>query len=171
MDRAGGMSLLDEGMYPVELLEIRDVETEFGDSLRWIFGVFEEEDEDGEVPEVSGITSIRFSEKSKAYGWASALLGYQPEVGEEVDLDDLIGLQGLGELKTGALRDGTEISNLVDLKPLPARKKKKGKRKPAEEEEEEEEEEAPRKPRKKGKKKPVEEEEEELEELEEAWDE
>ena len=161
VDSAGGMSLLEEGMYPVELVEIRDIETDYGDSLRWIFSVFEEEDEEGETPEVSGITSIRFSAKSKAYKWASALLGYEPDVGEEIDLDDLVGERGLGELKTGMLRDGTEISNLDDLKPLPKKVKK-----PAVEEEEEE---RPRKRTKKSKKKPVKEEEEEPEEFDEEW--
>jgi len=165
VDSAGGMSLLEEGMYPVELVEIRDIETDYGDSLRWIFSVFEEEDEDGEIPEVSGITSIRFSAKSKAYRWASALLGYEPDVGEEIDLDDLIGERGLGELKTGTLRDGTEVSNLVDLKPLPKKVKK-----PAREEDvEEEEEERPRKRTKKSKKKPVKEELEEEELEDEEW--
>lgn len=107
---------------------------------------------------MSGITSQRMSEKSKSYKWASALLNRKPEVGEEIDLDDLMGLEAMAELKSAALRDGTEVSNVFDLIPRPAKKKKKA----AREEEEEEEEERPKK--KKSKRKPREEEEEEEEE-------
>ena len=167
MDEAAGLSLLDEGMYPVELVEIKDIETDYGDGWRWIFDVLEEEEE----TLVSGITSQRMSEKSKSYGWASALLGKKPEIGDEIDLDELIGLRGNAELKTKELNDGTEVSNVVELKKLP---KQKGKRKPEKEEEEEEEEGEPEKPKKrkstgKSKKKPREEPEEEEEE--EEWDE
>ena len=167
VDEAAGLSLLDEGMYPVELVEIKDIETDYGDGWRWIFDVLEEEEE----TLVSGITSQRMSEKSKSYGWASALLGKKPEIGDEIDLDELIGLRGNAELKTKELNDGTEVSNVVELKKLP---KQKGKRKPEKEEEEEEEEGEPEKPKKrkstgKSKKKPREEPEEEEEE--EEWDE
>ena len=167
VEEAVGLSLLDEGMYPVELVEIKDIETDYGGGWRWIFDVLEEEEE----TLVSGITSQRMSEKSKSYGWASALLGKKPEIGDEIDLDELIGLRGNAELKTKELNDGTEVSNVVELKKLP---KQKGKRKPEKEEEEEEEEGEPEKPKKrkstgKSKKKPREEPEEEEEE--EEWDE
>jgi len=171
VDEAAGLSLLDEGMYPVELVEIKDIETDYGDGWRWIFDVLEEEEE----TLVSGITSQRMSEKSKSFAWASALMGKTPEVGDEIDLDELIGLRGNADLKTKELNDGTEVSNVVDLKKLP---KQKGKRKAEEVEEEEEEEEEPEKPpkrkptgkgKKKTKKKPREEPEEEEEE--EEWDE
>lgn len=163
VDEAGGLSLLDEGMYPAELLEIKDIETEYGDSLRWIFGIEGEETEEGEMPEVSGITSRRMSEKSKAFGWSSALSGIIPEVGDEVDLDDLIGMMGQVELKTGSLRDGTEVSNVIDVKSLP--KKKKGKKKPAEDEKK-----SKKKSKRKAKRAAEEEEEEEEEEGEEDWE-
>lgn len=164
MDEAGGLSLLDEGMYPAELLEIKDIETEYGDSLRWIFGIEGEETDEGEVPEVSGITSRRMSEKSKAFKWSSALLGEVPEVGDEVDLDDLIGMGAQVELKTGSLRDGTEVSNVIDVKSRP--KKKKGKKEPAKDEKV-----SKKKPKKKAKRPAEEEEEEEEEDQEEDWDE
>lgn len=167
VDEAAGLSLLDEGMYPVELVEIKDIETGYGDGWRWIFDVLEEEEE----TLVSGITSQRMSEKSKSYGWAAALLGKKPEIGDEIDLDELIGLRGNAELKTKELNDGTEVSNVIELKKLP---KQKGKRKTEKEEEEEEEEEEVKTPKKKkdkkkSKRKPREESEEEEEE--EEWDE
>ena len=163
VDEATGLSLLDEGMYPVELVEIKDIETDFGDSWKWVFDVLEEEEE----TLVNGITSQRMSSKSKAYKWASALLGTAPGIGDEIDLDELVGLRANAELKTKELRDGTEVSNVVDLKKLP---KQKGKRK-TEEEEEEEEPEKPKKKRVKKKPRKEPEEEEEWEEEEEEWDE
>lgn len=167
VDEAAGLSLLDEGMYPVELAEIKDIETEYGDGWRWIFDVLEEEEE----TLVSGITSQRMSEKSKSYAWASALLGKKPDIGDEIDIDELIGLRGNAELKTKELRDGTEVSNVINIKKLP---KQKGKRKAEEEEVEEEEEEEVEKPKKKKatvkpKRKPQKEADEEEEE--EEWDE
>ncbi|MCK4329454.1 hypothetical protein KAX02_06390 [candidate division WOR-3 bacterium] len=167
VEEAVGLSLLDEGMYPVELVEIKDIETDYGGGWRWIFDVLEEEEE----TLVSGITSQRMSEKSKSYGWASALMGKKPEIGDEIDLDELIGLRGNAELKTKELRDGTEVSNVIDMKKLP---KQKGKKKAEEEPEEEEEEEEVKTPKKKkargtSKKKPQKESEDEEEE--EEWDE
>lgn len=167
VDEAAGLSLLDEGMYPVELVEIKDIETDYGDGWRWIFDVLEEEEE----TLVSGITSQRMSEKSKSYGWASALMGKKPEIGDEIDLDELIGLRGNAELKTKELNDGTEVSNVVDLKKLPKQKGKKKAEKEEEEEDEEEEVDTPKKKKdkKKTKRKPREEPAEEEEEDE--WDE
>lgn len=171
VDEAAGLSLLDEGMYPVELVEIVDIETDYGDGWRWIFDVLEEEEE----TLVSGITSQRMSEKSKSYGWAAALLGKKPDIGDEIDLDELIGLRGNAELKTKELRDGTEVSNVVDIKKLP---KQKGKKRTEEEEVEGEEEEEVEKPKKRkttgktqGKSRKKSREEEEEAEEEDEWDE
>jgi len=158
-------------MYPVELVEIVDIETDYGDGWRWIFDVLEEEEE----TLVSGITSQRMSEKSKSYGWAAALLGKKPDIGDEIDLDELIGLRGNAELKTKELRDGTEVSNVVDIKKLP---KQKGKKRTEEEEVEGEEEEEVEKPKKRkttgktqGKSRKKSREEEEEAEEEDEWDE
>jgi len=143
VEESTGVTLMDEGVYRGRLEEIRDIETEWGDSLRWIFALPEEEEE----PLVSGITSRKMSERSKAFKWSGALLGEPLEVGDEVDLDELTGLEADVVLKTGELRDGTEVSNVVDVLPLKRKKKekpekKKPKKKHREAEEEEEEEEA-----------------------------
>jgi len=131
-----GFSLLDEGMYEAELVEIRDIQTQFGASWRWIFRVLDAETEDGEAPLVSGVTSQRLSTRSKAYSWISALLGRNLKGGETIDLDSLVGKKAQVEIRNRRMRDGTEVSNVADVKPLPrARKVRRAKKKSEEESE------------------------------------
>ncbi|GAI10259.1 unnamed protein product, partial [marine sediment metagenome] len=40
---------------------------------------------------IDGITSRIFSTKSKLYSWYSAILGREPAVGEDIDLNELVG--------------------------------------------------------------------------------
>ena len=131
-----GFSLLDEGMYEAELVEIRDIQTQFGASWRWIFRVLDAETENGEAPLVSGVTSQRLSTRSKAYAWISALLGRNLKGGETIDLDTLVGKKAQVEIRNRRMRDGTEVSNVVDVKPLPRRKARRAKKKSEEEESE-----------------------------------
>ncbi len=131
-----GFSLLDEGMYEAELVEIRDIQTQFGASWRWIFRITDAETEDGEAPLVSGVTSQRLSTRSKAYSWISALLGRNLKGGETIDLDSLVGKKAQVEIRNRRMRDGTEVSNVADVKPLPrARKVRRAKKKSEEESE------------------------------------
>ena len=129
-----GFSLLDEGMYEAELIEIREIQTQFGNSWRWIFRITDAETENGE-PLVSGVTSQRVSTRSKAYSWISALLGRNLKGGETIDLDSLVGKKAQVEIRNRRMRDGTEVSNVVDVKPLPRRKARRAKRKSEEESE------------------------------------
>lgn len=133
-----GFSLLDEGMYEAELVEIRDIQTQFGASWRWIFRITDAETEDGEAPLVSGVTSQRLSTRSKAYAWISALLGRNLKGGETIDLDSLIGKKAQVEIRNRRMRDGTEVSNVADVKPLPRARKRAKRAKRSEEESEEE---------------------------------
>jgi len=131
-----GFSLLDEGMYEAELVEIRDIQTQFGASWRWIFRITDAETENGEAPLVSGVTSQRLSTRSKAYAWICALLGRNLKGGETIDLDSLIGKKAQVEIRNRRMRDGTEVSNVADVKPLPrARKARRARRKSEEESE------------------------------------
>jgi hypothetical protein len=113
VEEGAGLAYIPAGTYPATLAEIEDVETEFGDSLRWIFDV----EADEETVQLSGITSQKFSLKSKSYEWASALLGEAPDVGDEVDLEELYELPCMVEVKDAHLRDGTDISNIVGVMP------------------------------------------------------
>ena len=131
-----GFSLLEEGMYEAELTEIREIETQFGQSWRWIFRVLDAETENGDTPLVSGVTSQRLSTRSKAYAWISALLGRNLKGGETIDLDSLVGKKAQVEIRNRRMRDGTEVSNVVDVKPLPRKRARARKAKRAGEEEE-----------------------------------
>ena len=117
-------------------MEIRDIQTQFGASWRWIFRVLDAETENGEAPLVSGVTSQRLSTRSKAYSWISALLGRNLKGGETIDLDTLVGKKAQVEIRNRRMRDGTEVSNVVDVKPLPRRKARRAKKKSEEEESE-----------------------------------
>jgi len=111
---------LEEGMYRAKLVRVEPIETQFGNQLRWIFEVYDEE----EVVEVSGITSKKFSSRSKGFAWYSALGGKVTD--SKIRIKDVIGNEALVEIKQRVGRDGTsKFSNIVDVKPLPKKKKKK----------------------------------------------
>ena len=111
---------LEEGMYRAKLVRVEPIETQFGNQLRWIFEVYDEE----EVVEVSGITSTKFSSRSKGFAWYSALGGKVTD--GKIRIKDVIGNEALVEIKQRVGRDGTtKFSNIVDVKPLPKKKKKK----------------------------------------------
>ena len=115
VEESAGFSLVDEGLYRAELIDIQDIETQFGVSWRWVFDLVD-------FPEetlVSGVSSQKMTTRSKAYEWVSVLLGREPEPGEEVSFDDLIGKQAMVTIKNRAMRDGREISNVVALAKMP----------------------------------------------------
>jgi len=116
---------IDDGMYEAELVSVSTTDIpEWGERWRWSFRVVLEEDE---IVEVSGLTTTKFSTMSKAYKWFSALAGREPEIGEEVDLDELVGKKALIEIKN-VQRGEFKISNVTDVKPLPKSLPKKRKK-------------------------------------------
>ena len=115
VEESAGFSLVDEGIYRAELIDIQDIETQFGVSWRWVFDLVD-------FPEetlVSGVSSQKMTTRSKAYEWVSVLLGREPEPGEEVSFDDLIGRQAMVTIKNRPMRNGGEISNVVALAKVP----------------------------------------------------
>jgi len=130
------MPQVEEGLYTAKFVGYEQrtitVNTRNGEEERdvivWRFKVLEIEDE----PVLEGVSSTRFSPRAKAYRWISAMLGRSPSVGEEIDLDDLIGTEVLIRVVNKPLRAGGFISRVDDV--LPARKKKKPARKKQEEE-------------------------------------
>lgn len=153
---SAGFVDLEEGTYEAKLDRVELITTEYGKSLRWIFDVYVDED-DVEAVEVSGMSSIKFTDKSKAYKWFSALGGKVKD--GKIRLDDIIGNECLVEIKHRKGKDGeTVFPNVVDVKP-PLRRRKRGIEEPEEEEydfskkeEEEEEEEKEERKEKKTKK-------------------
>ncbi len=96
---------------------------------QWNFNI----EYEGETVTIQGVTTRRFTPRSKAYKWLSAIAGREFEVGEEIDFDEFIGQPCRIIVENKELRNGGEISRVVDVKR--ARKKRKVKKKEAEDEE------------------------------------
>ncbi len=73
---------LPDGFYPARLSSLEIRESENGSYRRWVFSVATD---DGEVEQVAN-SSTALGSKSKAHGWATALLGRKPQAGETVEL-------------------------------------------------------------------------------------
>ena len=57
------------------------------------------------------------SKKSKLWGWVEAAWNRPIDIGEEVDLDDLVGRQVVLVVITEAKEDGTEYNKISAIKP------------------------------------------------------
>lgn len=101
--------LIEEtGLYPVELTAYKfntltgpNVQGD-GKVIEFTFRVGDLEDADGEAKteEVRGTTSQKYSAGTKLMKqFMPALLGRDPEVGEDIDLDDFIGWKGEGDVQ------------------------------------------------------------------------
>ena len=84
---------VDEDVYDAELTKLvklpnvtveREGKEEIVDMLKWTFTT-----PDG--IEIDGTSSVKFTPKSKAYGWATKLLGKEPEIGQSLGPKALVG--------------------------------------------------------------------------------
>ena len=129
-------SSLSPGMHPAFLVAIVSEPTPPGWEMakkspvmfRWQFAVWESAQAlaAGVAPErQSMVSSTAFTPKgnfqaSKAYQWTSILLGREPAMGENIDLDSLLPLPcQLMVLRTDKLGKPTEYANLSGLFPWP----------------------------------------------------
>ncbi len=64
---------------------------------------------------IDGITSRIFSTKSKLYSWYSAILGREPAVGEDIDLNELVGRRCRIIVKNKATKRGGVASQVTDV--------------------------------------------------------
>lgn len=104
--RQGGGPDVDDGVYPVILVEVNGPKRIFPanppdnspdggvDILEWTFAI---DDEAGDVT-VKDSTSVATSPKSKMYGWLTALLGKAPEINATFDTDTLLGRRALATI-------------------------------------------------------------------------
>lgn len=121
--RETGNVELEEGMYEAELKRIEKIDTQYGEQLRWVFDVYDEESD--EYTEVSGITSQKFTSRSKGFAWFSALGGKVKD--GKVNLNEIIGNRALVEIRYRKGRGDIEFPNVTDVKPLPKKSKRKSK--------------------------------------------
>ncbi|NPA98182.1 MAG: hypothetical protein GXO43_02275 [Crenarchaeota archaeon] len=142
VEESGGLPLIEEGVYPAWLKGVEEREIEVKGEKRKIFSWRFIVDVDGKKVELEGISSAKVTTKSKAYRWASAIMGRKPKVGEIIDFDELVGLPCTVIVENKPVKNGDgEFSRVQDVTVAP-----KGMRKltedelVADEEEEEEEE-------------------------------
>ncbi len=123
--RVGEFAQLEEGLYEATIDDIELVDIEgYGQRLRFIFKV-ETEDE----PEyVNGLANPKINERSKLWKWLKAA-GIDPEdydVGEEIDLNQLIGRKVMVRIENRKAKSGDfEFSNVTDVLPATRKPKKK----------------------------------------------
>jgi hypothetical protein len=103
---------IPEGVYHATISEIVQENGKFGEQLKFKFQLDPfEGNEDGKF--ISAWTSAKFSQKSKLYAWASAVLGkIAPEY--EFDSDDLIGKQVLIVTKQRPGNDGVTMFDSIE---------------------------------------------------------
>ncbi len=119
----GGTPILEPGTYAVMCTDIR--EDEIPDSpydpriYRLIIETTEVLGPDGRGVELSAITSRMLTPNSKLTRWVNALLGHIPAIGEEIDLEQIVGKHCLALLVLKKGNDGREWVRVEDLMPEP----------------------------------------------------
>jgi hypothetical protein len=103
---------LSTGEYRVELTAIEEVETQYGNQLKWTFSVPDE----GRT--LIAYSSISASLKSKCMQWAGALLNRPIKADESVNFDKLVGKSATATVVRKRKEDGTEYNSIEDLLPL-----------------------------------------------------
>lgn len=119
----GEYSVLPLGKYNMVLANMEESVGQFGPQWKWVFKtVQEEEDTDGNQAPVGtsiwGYTSQVYSEKSKAYAWAKALLGddFDPEA--DFNSDNVVGRVALVKVEDYTNEEGKEKNKvLADMSP------------------------------------------------------
>ncbi len=119
----GGSPILDPGTYAVMCTDIREDELPDSPYDPRIYRVTVETTEvmgsDGRGVELSAITSRMLTPNSKLTRWVNALLGHIPAIGEEIDLEQIVGKHCLALLVLKKGTDGREWVRVDDLMPEP----------------------------------------------------
>jgi hypothetical protein len=128
--QAGGLEIEDD-TYRVKLDSLEDAEGVWEGKTRsllkwnWLFP--DVTDEDGKAGELSDLTSLALSPKSKLWSRYQALTGVTLDLDMQIDLDDMIGKEAQAAIIHKPGKDGTgswpRIENLIAL-PKTGRKPK-----------------------------------------------
>jgi DNA-directed RNA polymerase subunit RPC12/RpoP len=112
---------LPTGEYPVRVESVNEQEGKYGVQLVWKLRVLAPEHEGKEL---TAWTNTTTSTNSKLARWAQSL-GFEPEPGEELDTNDLIGRKAIAVVVVKRAEDGSIFNRVEDLLPLrkPARAK------------------------------------------------
>lgn len=121
IDRTPGFRTLPDGIYDARFIKREDLEElGIGEMIRWVFEI----EYDGELYEMSGVSSKKFSlhPNCKAWQWARAV---DPELNaeaEEWDDENAVGNWCAVEL-ANVDRRGNVFTNVVNVLPLDQSKK------------------------------------------------
>jgi hypothetical protein len=100
------------GEYTVELTAIELVDTQYGKQLKWAFLVPDHK------RTLVAFSSFSSSPSSKCVRWANALLNRTIAVGEQLDLNTLVGRTATAVVVRKRKDDGAEFNAIEDLLPL-----------------------------------------------------
>lgn len=125
------------GTYPVTVTEpapVPDtiVSGQYGTSnvIRFTFALDGMFNEEGEQMLIDAIANHNLSPLSKLNEWINAL-GLAPQIGEEVDLDELVGRQALAQIIDNRGKDGQVYSRVDKIIPAPTARQNGSKASPA----------------------------------------
>jgi hypothetical protein len=102
--------VLPEDIYMAEVLDIEEVEGDYGDQLKFTFDLVELDDR-----QQLGWCSKKLSPKSKLWAWTRALLGSEPD--GDLDCDRLINRKCRLSLSVET-KDGVEYNRIKDILPM-----------------------------------------------------
>ncbi len=105
---------LPTGEYPVKVESVTEQEGKFGVQLVWKLRVL---DPEHEGKELTAWTNTSSSTNSKLARWASAL-GFEPEIGEELDTEELKGRKAIAVVVVKRAEDGNLFNRVDDLLPF-----------------------------------------------------
>lgn len=120
--QAGGLEI-DDGIYRIRLESLEDTTGEWEgktrDLLKWNWRFPQVLDEDGGEGELSDLSSLALSPKSKLWARYQALTGVSLDLDMDIDLDDMLGKEAQAAIAHKPGKDGTgswpRIENLMAL--------------------------------------------------------
>lgn len=102
---------LPVGRHAAKLVDVDELEGPHGPMVRLRFRVNHEEC----VHEVTALASKRLSQRTKLGRWASAILGREIEVGEQIAASDLLDKPCMVKVEHKTTDDGYVFDNVVDI--------------------------------------------------------
>lgn len=121
-------AIIEDGTYEVECIGVEEAYMEDSlydpNVLKWHFEVLGSEMSDGKPLVLDPLSGQKLTPLSKFWEWATAL-GHNPNLGEELDTDTLIGKHAMARIET-KVKDGKKgfpkIISLVSMPRKPAQK-------------------------------------------------
>jgi hypothetical protein len=113
----------EPGIYRARLADLQESEGQYGPFVKWFYELLEEGYEGQTIRDQSSIPEI-FTAATKTWQRAQALLGRPIRPGEEIDLRDLIGNEGMLTLGHKETDHGT-FATIEAVNPVRRKKRKK----------------------------------------------